>query len=622
MKKLTLLFTALLLMIVTTANAAHLSEKLLITAKLTGDQEVPAVMTNATGVAGFHLNQTKDTMCIDIIAIGLSGPITGIHVHEGAAGTNGGVILNLTPFINGNRISTMITGDDLTAENIEKYLSGMYYLNVHTAANPNGEIRGQLNLETDMGFRAMLDASQQVHTSNSPAQGLASFSVSLAGEKMEVKVIATDLSGPITMAHLHVGAVGVAGGVAVDLSPFIDGNTIVGTADISGNATLMDDLANGDIYINIHTAANPNGEIRGQLMTNSNLYFDGMMDINQEPHAVVGSNAKGLVIVEVSPKLDNVMTYSLVDSLSGTLNMAHLHIGAAGISGNVALDLSSGISGNMITATNMINIQNSTELGVLNALLTGGIYLNVHTTLNPAGEVRGQLSRIVREGYTISLDGEQEVPAVSTSAQGVGIVSIDRGRSNAHYMVVVEGLSGNISGAHFHNAAAGQNGGVVYNLTPGFTQMGMVDGAFGYWTDLDANMAFTTANEVMFRNDEIYVNIHTAANPNGEIRGQVRRDADCMSSTTSTNPQSIFNEVSMFPNPVTSELNLNVDLDEAFDGQLTISNTVGQVMLQQNITQYNNLENYQIDVNSLPKGLYFITISNNDYRYTSRFIKN
>lgn len=621
MKNLNLLFFAILLMLGTSLQAAHLSESLLVTARLSGSQEVPAVATNATGVASFRLNASKDTMCIDVITIGLSGPITGIHVHDGVAGTNGGVVLNLTSFVNGNRVSAIITGSDLSSDKLAKYLSGGYYLNVHTTANPSGEIRGQLKLETDKGFKAELDAAQQTHTVTSTATGLGAFSVSLAQEKLGVKLIATNLSGSITAAHLHYGEVGVAGGVAVDLSSMINGNTIEGTVDITAVAGLMDSLMAGKVYVNIHTAANPSGEIRGQLTTNNNLFFDGMMDTGQEAHAVVNSSAKGVVIVEVSPSLDSVFTQCLIDSLSGAITAAHLHTGAAGVNGGVVIDVTSGIIGGIsVKATYALNIV--TELGILNSLLTGGIYLNAHTAANPMGEARGQLSRLAREGYVVTLDGAQEVPAVTTSAQGIGIVSIDRGRSNAHYMVVVSGLSGNITGAHFHNAAAGANGGVVYDLSGSFTMMGTEDGAFGYWTDLDANAAFTTANEVMFRNDEIYVNIHTMANASGEIRGQVLRGANCNNMTTSTNRQEIFEKVALFPNPTSGQMTLAVSSTIDFDGQLMISNTLGQVVKQEIIPQGTNLSNYQINVSDLSNGLYFLTIKNDTHDYTIRFVKN
>jgi hypothetical protein len=148
------LFVAMMMSV--TAFGAHLSDNLLVTARLSGAQEVPAVTTSATGVAGFSINSSKDSLCIDIIVVGLSGPITGIHIHDGVEGVNGGVVFNLTPFVSGNRIQTVVTGADLTAEIMAKLLSSEYYLNVHTAANPNGEIRGQLKLETDMGLKANL----------------------------------------------------------------------------------------------------------------------------------------------------------------------------------------------------------------------------------------------------------------------------------------------------------------------------------------------------------------------------------------------------------------------------------------------------------------------------------
>ncbi len=403
----------------------------------------------------------------------------------------------------------------------------------------------------------------------------------------------------------------------------IDGNALVGTVNISAVAGLMDSLLAGKVYVNIHTAANPNGEIRGQLTTNNNLVFDGMMDVAQEPHTVMNSSARGLVIVEVSPSLDTIFTRSLLDGLSGPMTAAHLHEGAIGASGGVVVNVSAGILlGVAINATSTIDLSITSDLSILNKLLTGGIYLNVHTTTNPNGEARGQLSRIVREGYVVSLDGGQEVPSVATTAQGSGIVSIDRGRSNAHYMVVVSGLSGNITGAHFHNAQAGINGGVIYNISSSFNMTGTADGAFGYWTDLDANTAFTTSNELMFRNDEVYVNIHTAANANGEIRGQVLREGLCRNVATNVNDrQEIFEEVTISPNPTFGQLRLSVQLNADFDGDLIITNALGQVVQQENLPKGADLSNYQLNVQSLSSGLYFLTIRNEKYDYTTRFVK-
>jgi hypothetical protein len=620
MKIFNVLALVLVMFASTSVFGAHLSEELLITARLTGGQEVPAVTTNATGVAGFKLNAAKDSLCVDIIAIGLSGTITGIHIHDGAMGTNGGVLINLSTFVTGNRIQTVITGADLTQELLGKLLSGMTYLNVHTAANPNGEIRGQLKLETDRGFKAELDAAQEVHVSTSAAIGLAAVTVSLTSQKLEVKLVTTGLTGAITGAHLHFGAMGVAGGVAVNLSTLINGNTITGTVDITGMTSFMDSLAANKIYVNIHTAANPNGEIRGQLMMNHNLIFDGVMDTSQEPHAVLSSTANGVVIVEVNPTLDTVFTYSLVDGLSGMATAAHLHEGGVGVSGGVVLNVSTGIMGSQIMAMNSLDISTAADLDILNALLKGDIYLNIHTVLNPSGEVRGQLSRLAREGYTVDLNGEQEVPSVSVPGQGVGIVSIDRGRTNAHFMVVVQGLSGNLTGAHFHNAAAGVNGGVVYNLTSSFSTSATESGAFGYWTDTDAAAMFMAANEVMFRNEEIYINIHTAANAGGEIRGQVMREGSC-ETATSTIAQSIFEDVRIFPNPATDRLTLSMTLTEAFDGNLIITNTVGQVMRQENLAKGTDLSNYAVNVQDLPTGMYFLTVQNETQKHTIRFVK-
>ena len=505
----------------TQAHAGHLSGDLLVSGKLTGDQEVPSVTTSASGVASFFLNDTWDTLFVNINAANLSGDITGIHVHEGAKGSKGGVVTDLSSFVLGNQVKGYLTGSNLTSAMIAKYLSGAYYINLHTAAHPSGEIRAQLGLETDWAFRASLDTAQQGHAVSNNAQGLAYLNLSHDKSTLEVKVVADGLSGAITGAHLHYGAKGVDGGVAVDLSSIISGNTLMGDIDVSAVAGLADSLTAGSVYINLHTTANPAGEIRGQVWLEEKLAFDAWLDVNQQTTPPAGSTGVGAAYLSLNTTLDTLWYEAQVQGMSGAISAAHLHQAAVGSDGGVLLDLSPGISGNRIVGM-------ATGAAITNqlvaSLLKGEIYINTHTAANPAGEIRGQVYRLAREGYTFSLESNQEVPSLFATAKGGGMVSIDRNQTNAHYMIALDGLTAALTGAHFHAEKMGANGGVLYNLSSAFSAAGTDDAAYGYWKSSDAT-PFTTASSAAFRNDSVYVNIHTAQNAGGEIRGQLLRGA-------------------------------------------------------------------------------------------------
>src|SRR5688572_7698027 len=110
-------------------SAAHLRANILLSARMDGMQENPAVITNASGVAAVLLNETMDTLCISIDWTGTSGIVSGLHFHEGATGVNGPVVLDLSPFITGNRIRTYLAGNDLAQLDISVLLSGGYYFN-------------------------------------------------------------------------------------------------------------------------------------------------------------------------------------------------------------------------------------------------------------------------------------------------------------------------------------------------------------------------------------------------------------------------------------------------------------------------------------------------------------
>jgi hypothetical protein len=144
----------------------------IFTATLTGDQEVPPVMTEASGVASLVLNdaQTRLEINIEILGLDLDGlqtpsnpadDVVGAHIHRGAFGTNGPVVFGfISPDsdLNGDLLidpvaGTIFSGWDLNEGNgttlsaeIASLLNGDLYFNVHTNTVRSGEIRGQINV--------------------------------------------------------------------------------------------------------------------------------------------------------------------------------------------------------------------------------------------------------------------------------------------------------------------------------------------------------------------------------------------------------------------------------------------------------------------------------------------
>jgi hypothetical protein len=117
--------------------------------------------------------------------------------------------------------------------------------------------------------------------------------------------------------------------------------------------------------------------------------------------------------------------------------------------------------------------------------------------------------------YTISgsASGSQEVPAVTTSATATLTGSYNASNNRLDYTINWTGLSGVISVAHFHGPAmAGATAGPIHDIS--ITTNGVNGSTSGSITVADS-----TENHLL--NGKVYYNLHTVANVNGEIRGQV-----------------------------------------------------------------------------------------------------
>jgi hypothetical protein len=110
-------------------------------ADLSGASEVPPVTTPGKGSATASLDTATKQLTWTVDYSGLSGPATAAHIHGPAApGANAGVLVPL-----GTNLANPIKGSaTLTDAQISDLESGQTYINLHTADNKGGEIRGQL----------------------------------------------------------------------------------------------------------------------------------------------------------------------------------------------------------------------------------------------------------------------------------------------------------------------------------------------------------------------------------------------------------------------------------------------------------------------------------------------
>lgn len=105
---------------------------------LTGAQETPPVVTSATGSGSIKI--ADDGAVTGSVTVTGMAPTMG-HIHQGAPGVAGPVIV---PFKQDGNTFTAAPGAKLTDTQLAAYRAGNLYFNVHSAAHPAGEIRGQL----------------------------------------------------------------------------------------------------------------------------------------------------------------------------------------------------------------------------------------------------------------------------------------------------------------------------------------------------------------------------------------------------------------------------------------------------------------------------------------------
>jgi hypothetical protein len=137
MRTLTAFAAVSALLLATPASAAVVH----FTASLKGAAETPPTDSKGTGSAKVTLDTTKKTLSWTVSYAGLTGPATMAHFHGPApVGQAAGVAIPLTPPL----ASPAKGSSPITDAQMKELEGGLWYVNIHTAAHPGGEIRGQL----------------------------------------------------------------------------------------------------------------------------------------------------------------------------------------------------------------------------------------------------------------------------------------------------------------------------------------------------------------------------------------------------------------------------------------------------------------------------------------------
>jgi hypothetical protein len=199
------------------------------------------------------------------------------------------------------------------------------------------------------------------------------------------------MSGPVTASHVHTAPFGTAGPVTVgfELSP-IDGTGTQAGCTTGIDAEVLTGLygdAEGS-YINLHTALNPMGEIRGQLFAYAGELTAELLGSEEVPGPGDPDAAGTFRLFQTS--IADQLCYVLDQGgLTPSATAAHIHTGDAETAGPVVHDLQ---LGGPVTAA----CDRGVDPGLVTAVFTSpaGHYAHVHNGPFPMGAIRGQLDAL------------------------------------------------------------------------------------------------------------------------------------------------------------------------------------------------------------------------------------
>jgi len=229
---------------------------------LSGGAETAPVKTEGAGVGRFKVNLETGGITGFIYIRNLDNA-TAAHIHQGAIGTDGPVVIGL---VGDKHYKFIPKGTILTADQLTAFKARELYINVHSTENPAGEIRGQLPNGNHRFASATLSGASEVPAVTTEANGNAFLRLNLNNGHLRGYIQTIGIT--VTSAHIHQGKEGATGApiVTLEIVSTTGDSTLIKVPDNTNvKKEQIKAILNKGAYVNIHSDAFPAGEIRGQL---------------------------------------------------------------------------------------------------------------------------------------------------------------------------------------------------------------------------------------------------------------------------------------------------------------------------------------------------------------------
>lgn len=243
-------------------------------------------------------------------------------------------------------------------------------------------------------FHASISGAQEVPSSPSPIWGVANLELDPSTGAFKLVVNLKNADETLAASHIHVGVEGVNGSVILGLGGENAYRRVAGKnlhREFTGTIPMarIEALLTNGTYLNFHTATFPGGAARGQLIANPVELTAELSGANEVPARV--TPATGVASILFNPGTKQISIHIEVENYANLVTASHIHVGPVNGTGAPTLNLGAESayvrSGTSLTG----NFLQLTYAAAALPLVTGGAYVNLHSSQYPGGEIRGQI---------------------------------------------------------------------------------------------------------------------------------------------------------------------------------------------------------------------------------------